>query len=119
MTLPHGGPRPAAAPGVNRAGGPVATPYRWESQDYLGNRISLEVDFDNGTREISGGTAFRDPNCVYRKIYVGTGGDGRPDSSARFFNVSSGSQNLGRGQFTGQGWTTIEQFIAEQITAGP
>lgn len=117
MTFPQGSkPGPVE---IDRAGGPMTPPYRWESSDYLGNRISLQVDFDNTTRQISGGTAFRDPGCAFKKIYVGVGADSRPDSSTRFFNVASGSQNLGQGQFTGQGWNTIEQFTAQQITAGP
>lgn len=104
---------------TDRVGGPLSTPYTWESTDFAGNRIGLIVDFDNTTREIDGGTGYRDENCQHKRIYLGVGLDGTPNGSTRFINVASGSQNLGKGQFTGAGFNVIEDLIAIQITAGP
>lgn len=105
----HGDPNP-----------PVQSPYIWESPDYQGSVIRITVQFDNGTRALTGADAYRDDACVYRKIYLGKGVDGAPDSSPHVVNVASGARHLNAQQLNAAlGFTTIEDFLAVQITAGP
>lgn len=105
---------------INAAPPPTpANPYTWESTDFAGFRIGIVINFDNGTLSITNGTAYRDAECQYKKIYIGTGSDGTPDTTGHVFNVASGSQNLAKGQFTAAGLDTIMDVLNEQITAGP
>jgi hypothetical protein len=62
----------------------------------------------------------RDDACVYRKIYLGVGVDGAPDSTPHVVNVASGTRHLNAQQLNNViGFSTIEQFLSVQITAGP
>jgi hypothetical protein len=54
-------------------GDPLLSPYIWQALDNEGDAIRITVEFDNVTRAITGITVFRDPNCVYTKILIGTG----------------------------------------------
>jgi len=94
------------------------SPYTWEDADYVGNKIQIVVAFDNSTRVIIDGTTYRDADCMFKKILVGLGGDGRPDSSGHVFTCPQGSHNVPGAVFAAQGFDTIEQFMAMQITAG-
>lgn len=102
---------------------PPTSPYVYDSGgDYLGRRLTITVSFDNASRLISGAVVHRDPGCVYTKIYVGTGADGTPDSTPRVFGpVPDGDTSIPRSQFTKPqvNISTIEDFIAMQVTAGP
>jgi hypothetical protein len=92
----------------------------WESPDYANNVIRITVQFDNATRALLSADAFRDDACVYRKIYLGRGVNGSPDSSPHVVNVTSGTRHLNAQQLNAAlGYTTIEDFLAVQITAGP
>jgi hypothetical protein len=99
--------------------GPIPNPYVWESPDFAGNIIRISIDYNEGNRSITGGTGFRDAACQYKKIYIGLGPDGTPDTTGHVFNVASGNQNYGRGIFTAAGLDVIEDVLNEQITAGP
>lgn len=99
--------------------GPIPNPWVWESSDYQGNMIRISIDYNEGNRSITGGFGERDDACVYKKIYIGLGTDGTPDTTGHVFNVASGHQNYGKGVFTGAGLDVIEDVLNEQITAGP
>lgn len=98
---------------------PAPSPYVIEFPDYQGKLIRITINYDNTTRIITNGSVFRDPLCVYTKIYVGKGADGSPNSSTRKFNVPSGTTALNKAAFTAAGFDTITEFQALQITAGP
>lgn len=104
----HGDPNPPPAP----------SPYVWDSGDFQNKIIKITITYDNATRVITGVTTFRDADCVFKKILVGLGGDGRPDSTGHVFTCPPGTHSVPLQQMTAQGFTTIEQFQALQITAG-
>jgi len=104
---------------IQQAAGPPPNPYVWESPDYHGNVIRITINFDSGTGALTGATAFRDTNCVYRKIYFGVGVDGKPDTTGHVVNVSAGTANVPAGQLHSAGLDTISDVLAGQITAGP
>lgn len=105
---------------ATRARGDVLqSPYVSEFADYAGKVIRITVAFNNSTRVISGAQVFRDADCRFTRILIGLGGDGRPDSTSRSFNVPAGTTSVGKAVFTNQGFDTIEEFQALQITAAP
>lgn len=98
---------------------PWVSPYVWVSPDVDGNVIQLTVNFNNATLAIGNGSVFRDPACRYVHVYVGLGPDGTPDTTAQVFAVPAGSTNLNKNQFSAQGFSTLTDVLATQITAGP
>jgi hypothetical protein len=103
-------------------GDPVTSPYVWDSGgDFQGNHITLTWVFDNATRALITGTVHRDAGCVFTKIYVGVGGDGSPNTTTHVFDVGNlvGDRTFTANQMAAIGFTTIEQVLALQITAGP
>jgi hypothetical protein len=103
-------------------GDPLLSPYIWQALDNEGDAIRITVEFDNVTRAITGITVFRDPNCVYTKILIGTGADGIPDDTDKVITVPSGTTVLTQQQLRqlgNKGISTIEDFLALQITAAP
>jgi hypothetical protein len=100
-------------------GDPAQSPYVWESGDYQGKVIRITVVFNNATRSITSASVFRDADCVYTRLYLGRGADGSPNSSTRSFVVPAGITNVPVQQMANRGFSTIEDFLALQITAGP
>lgn len=101
-------------------GDPLQSPYIWEAGDYLGRVIRITVDFNNSNRNIQDVTVFRDSQCLYTKIFVGTGATG-PNDTIRQFTVPAGTTALTQGQINvlrDNGAGTIEGFLSFQITAG-
>lgn len=98
---------------------PVNSPWIWEVPDAASNVIRITVTFNNATRALISGTLFRDAACVYKKIYIGLGPDGTPNSSPRVFNVPAGTNTATAAQMSSVGLNTIEDILSHQITAGP
>jgi hypothetical protein len=102
-------------------GGSVSSPYVWEQRDITGKVIRGTFSFNNQTRALTGAVVFRDPGCLKTTIYVGVGVDGQPESTGanRTFVVPDGTTNITANQMTQRGFSTIEDVLATQITAGP
>jgi hypothetical protein len=103
-------------------GDPLLSPWVWPALDNEGEAIRITVTFDNATRAITGITVFRDPNCAYTKILIGTGADGVPDDTDKIVTVPSGTTVLTQqqlNQLKNKGLSTIEDILALQITAAP
>jgi hypothetical protein len=103
-------------------GDPLLSPWIWQALDNEGDAIRITVTFDNSTRAVTGITVFRDPNCTYRKILIGTGADGIPDDTDKTVTVPSGTTVLTQQQLTqlkNKGLAAIEDILALQITAAP
>lgn len=98
----------------------MSSPWAYDSADYQGNRITLTVNFDNATRAISGAQIDRDASCVYKKIYIGIGGDGSLNSSSRVFTAGNATGHpITAAELSTAGIDTIEDLFQFQITAGP
>lgn len=98
---------------------PQTSPWEWMGADYLERPISIRVFFDPITRLVLGCTVYRDPNTLMRKIYIGLGEDGTPNTSVRTFNVPVGNTTIGAGPLINNGLQTIDDVVTLQITAGP
>jgi hypothetical protein len=99
----------------------LQSPWSSRFADYQDKAITITVTFNNATRSITGGSITRDAGCAYTKVLIGLGGDGRPDSTDKVFNVAGleGTQSANKAAFTARGFDTIEQIQALQITASP
>ncbi len=100
-------------------GPPPVSPFVYSARDFAGHTITVTIDYDNNTRVILGGLVERDTDCLYVKVYIGTGGDGRPDSTTHKFNAQSGSHAINAAVLAAIGITTIEDILNSQITVGP
>lgn len=95
------------------------SPWIYESADYQQNVIRITVNYDDTTHALQDAEVFRDPECVYLRIYVGIGGDGTPDSTTHVFPVPAGTTTIKRNVLSQHGFDTIEDILALQFTAGP
>jgi hypothetical protein len=102
-------------------GDQLQSPWVSRFADYQDKAITITVTFNNSTRSITGGSITRDAGCMFTKVLIGLGGDGRPDSTDKAFNVGAleGTQSVGKAPFTARGLNTIEDIQALQITASP
>lgn len=98
---------------------PITSPWIWDAPDYQGNRIKITVTFNNSTRALTGASVFRDPECVYKRVYIGLGPDGTPDTSPDTILVPDGTTSIPESQLRRNSLATIEDILALQITAGP
>lgn len=101
--------------------GLINSPYFMEFVDNQTpqRRINITVTFNNSTRAITGATVYRDADCQWRRVMIGLGDDGTPDSSVRNILVPSGTTNISAAALSSRGLDTIEDIRALQITAGP
>lgn len=96
----------------------MTSPYLFYSAgDFQGKIISITLNFDNTTRAMINATVFRDPDCVFRKLLIGTGADGSPDSSTRVVNVPAGTTVVPASTLALINLNTPEDFLQFQITA--
>jgi hypothetical protein len=105
-----------------KTGGQAQTPYVYDAADYLNRHLTITINFDNATRALTSGVVHRDPDCMYTKILIGIGADGRPDSSTHKFDVGKleGDRTFTGNQMSVVGLNTIEDvFALGQIAAAP
>lgn len=103
-------------------GDPVTSPYVWEDRDNEGDIIRITVTFNTSTRAITGITVFRDANCAYTRLFIGTGAGGNPNTTDKTVTVPAGTTVLSGAQLNqlaNRGVGTIEEFLGLQITAAP
>ena len=99
---------------------PLVSPYVWTSPDYAGNKITATFNFDNVTFVLDTVTVVRDAACVYRRFYFGLGPDGIPDSTAKKIpGVTAVAVAVLPAALALLGFSTINDVLAGQITAGP
>lgn len=101
-------------------GPPPVSPFVYEARDYLGRVIRITIPYDDATKAINGSASVhRDVGCLYSKIVVDVGGDGKPDSSTKTFTVPVGDRTFTVAQMAAVGITSINQVLDTQITAIP
>ena len=109
-----------------RAPRPTPNPWVMEMGDYIGKVIRITVDWNptadgNGKHAVTGVEVFRDADCQFRRILIGTSADGNPDDTDKVVNVPVGETNLTAQQLNAmrnRGAGTIEDILSFQITAG-
>lgn len=103
-----------------KVGGPPISPWTYNSADYLGRAITFTVVFDESTLDITSARIDRDAGCVYTKIFLGTGGDGSPNSSTRQFSVGqSTGHTVSPAELNAAGISTFTDLLQVQVTASP
>lgn len=100
--------------------GTIVSPYIYEAVDYTRvNVIRITVDFDDTSHVITGASVYRDAACLFKKIYIGLGPDGTPDTTPKVFSVPAGTTAITAAQLSHFGLNSIEDVLALQIVAGP
>lgn len=94
-------------------------PYEMEFRDYAGKVIRLTVNFSVLDGALTGAVAYRDADCQYRRVYIGLGQDGTPDSTPDVVPVPAGTTVVLAAQLRRNGLRVINDVTALQITAGP
>lgn len=109
------------APGDDDAPPPplMTSPWVWESGDYREKIIRISVGFDPITRLVLSVQVYRDPDCVYGRVYIGLGADGTPNSTINTVPVPIGNTSIGAAPLRRNGLSTIDDILKLQITAGP
>lgn len=107
---------------AGKTGTPLS-PYVYDSgEDANGKHVTIRINYDNSTRALLGAVLHRDADCLYKRIFIGLGGDGRPDSTTHVFGIGNleGDRSVTAGGLSAVGLDTIEDvFALGQITAGP
>jgi hypothetical protein len=99
-------------------GGIPAPPYAWSSEDYASRVISIVIDYNQTTGNITGATTHRDPGCLFSRILIGVGGDGSPENAPHKIQCQEGDHSHSAGQLHAVGLDTYADVISNQITAG-
>lgn len=97
----------------------LVSPWDWASPDYQGKILAIHLTFDNLTFTILTATAHKDPGCQYNIFYFGLGPDGTPNTAAAQMAIADGDSIIGVLLLNGFGFTSIQQALAVQATAGP
>lgn len=84
--------------------------------------VQITVSFNNTTRTLTGAVVWRAADCLWTHIACGVGVDGSPNSSTFDFDLSGlndATRNITASAMAKAPYnvTTIEQFLAAQITA--
>jgi hypothetical protein len=99
-------------------GGIHVSPWVWQCIDQNNAVFKASFFFTDSTRALTSLVVFRDPSCLYIKVFIGLGSDGTPDTSPQTFLVPSGTTTITSGQLSANGFNTIDDVLAKQITAG-
>ena len=100
------------------SGGPMQSPWVLTFADYVDKVLRVTVEFDDATRVITGCVAHRDSGCQYRKLLVGLGEDGTPDSTTKQFTIPVGDTVVPVSALNNRGIVNIEDLLGINITAG-
>lgn len=93
-------------------------PFVWSSADYADRVISIVIDYNETTGDLTGATTHRDDGCLFDRLLFGVGEDGSPDNTAKKIICQVGDRNVPGGQLHAAGLDTILDVMAGQITAG-
>ncbi len=97
----------------------LVSPWNYTTTDASGLTLTITFTFDNVTFTVLTITGHKDAGCAYNNFYMGTGADGRPDSTSTQLAIPQGDALMALALFTGLGLTTISDVLAHQVTAGP
>jgi len=97
----------------------LTSPWTYTTTDYQGNVLSVMITFDNTLFTILGITTHKDAGCMYNNFYFGLGADGTPNTSTSQLAIAQGDSIAAVLTLNGFGFTTIQQALAGQTTAGP
>jgi hypothetical protein len=97
----------------------LISPWDYTTADYAGKVLSVQLTFDNVTFTILAVTSHKDPGCQYNNFYFGLGADGTPDTTTSKIAVADGDAVVAVLLLNGFGFTTIQQALSTQVTAGP
>jgi hypothetical protein len=98
--------------------GETPNPYTYETTDSEERLFLVSFPWDAGTRALEDATTTRNEGCDFTRLLLGVGPDGVPDSTPMAFDVAEGTNPLTTATMAEVGVTTIDDVLAQQITAG-
>ena len=96
----------------------IPNPWVYEASDYRGKVIRITVDWDQNDGDLITATVFRDPECVYTKIFIGLGDDGEPNKSVDNWVIPAGTNVVPGSLLKKARLRNINDIAYSQITAG-
>lgn len=95
--------------------GPWVSPFRYEAEDHLGRRVTVQITFNTGTLAVTnpGLSGNRETGCLYDRVLIG-----RPDGTMKVFPIPEGAFTVNRQQLNGQGFSTIQVIADANFTLG-
>lgn len=115
------GQKPKGNAEVNKPapGGWPPPPYSWSSADYADRVISIVIDYNETTGNLTGATTHRDDGCLFTRILIGVGEEsGSPEDAPHKIQCPVGERNIPAGQLHAVGLDVITDVLDNQITAG-
>lgn len=109
---------PNVTPNKPAPGGWPPPPYSWSSADYADRVISIVIDYNETTGNLTGATTNRADGCLFSRILIGVGEDGSPENAPHQIQCPVGERNVPAGQLHAVGLDTITDVLNNQITAG-
>jgi hypothetical protein len=107
-----------ARKGTNPPGHPIS-PYSYSAMDVNGATISINVPFNETTLALQDGVVTRDSACLYRRILIGVGPDGSPETSSHIYTIPAGTSALRATTLAANGLASYTDLLDLQITAAP
>ncbi len=100
-------------------GGWPPPPYTWSGADYADRIISIVIDYNETTGNLTGATTHRDDGCLFSRILIGVGAEsGSPEDAPHKITCPVGDRNIPAGQLHAVGLDAIVDVLSNQITAG-
>lgn len=93
-------------------------PYVIAFSDYADRAISISIDFNQTTGDLTGAVTHRDSGCLYSRLLFGVGVDGSPENAPHKIVCQTGDHNIPAGQLHAVGLDNMADVLAGQITAG-
>src|SRR5260370_8462202 len=95
----------------------LVSPWAYTTTDASGLTLTVTFTFDNVTFTVLTITGHKDAGCAYNNFYMGTGADGRPDSTSTQLAIPQGDALTALALFTGLGLTTTSAMLPHHPTA--
>lgn len=112
-------PPERATPDRPAPGGWPPPPYVWTGADYADRVISIVIDYNETTGNLTGATTHRADGCLFGRILIGVGAvSGSPDDAPHQITCPVGDRSVPAGQLHAVGLDTITDVLSNQITAG-
>lgn len=97
----------------------VSNPWVYEARDYQDKIIRISINWDSSDGDLMSAVTYRDPECVYNKIFIGLpDGGGNPNDTPDQWDVPEGEALIRHNVLRKARLRNINDVIHTQITAG-
>lgn len=97
----------------------INDPWSWETGDYQEKIIRITINWDTSNGALMSAVTYRDPECIYAKIYIGLSEAGIVEDTPDQWNVPVGETVIRADSLMKGRLRNIRDVLYLQITAGP